>query len=143
MKTAYATAIALVASLAAAPAMAEHPNAISVDHLIKAEGVAKTRAQVVAELQQAQANRDQRPSDQFGLTVSEAYPAGVPTAKIADGKTRAQVMAEVAAAQRASADRPSDQFGRTVAEVSPGFDVQAERVRAATAPADNARKGVL
>ena len=98
MKTAYATAIALVASLAAAPAMAEHPNAISVDHLIKAEGVAKTRAQVVAELQQAQANRDQR---------------------------------------------PSDQFGRTVAEVSPGFDVQAERVRAATAPADNARKGVL
>lgn len=121
MKAAYASALALVAALAAGPAAAEHVSYASVDHLTKAEPgvVAKTREQVRAELAAAQQQRDSRPSDQFGRTVSEAYPAGQSTAKFADAPSREQVRAEALSARQSAGSRPSDQFGRTMNEAYP------------------------
>lgn len=139
MKTAYASAIALVAALAAGQASAEHVSYASVDHLVKAEaGVqAKTREQVRAELAAARQARDERPSDQFGRTVSEVNPAGQAAAGFAAGPTREQVRADAVAARLSRDSRPSDQFGRTVAEAYPSFQVTAAQGqdRSASAPA--------
>ena len=138
MKAAYTSAFALVAVLAAGPAAAEHVSFTSVDHMVKAEpGVAaKTRAQVMAELADAQKSMDARPSDQFGRTVSEAYPGGKPAVAVAEGKTRDQVRAELADASRTLDFRPSDQFGRTVSEAYPGYVVPTS-----TASANGAKAG--
>jgi hypothetical protein len=121
MKAAYASALALVAAFAAGPAAAEHVSFASAEHLTRAEPgvVAKTREQVRAELVAAQRQRDSRPSDQFGRTVSEAYPAGQGAAKVADAPSREQVRAEALSARQSAGYRPSDQFGRTVSEAYP------------------------
>ena len=115
MKAAYASAFALAAALVSGHAAAEHPGAASVDHIVKVHAgeQAVSRDQVRAELAAAQQARDFRISDQFGLTASEAFPAGQQGTQVAGGKARQDVRAEAAAARDI---RPSDQFGRTARE---------------------------
>jgi hypothetical protein len=137
MKAAYASAFALAAALVSGHAAAEHPGAASFDHIVKVHAgeQALSREQVRAELAAAQQSRDNRPSDQFGRTVAEAYPAGQPAASVADSRSRQDVRAEAAASRDI---RPSDQFGRTVAEAYPSFDAPSS-TRSAAAPARTGR----
>ena len=79
-----------------------------------ADTVGKTRAQVLAELADAQRTGDivaTQASGGPGVKLNELYPADYPAKTAAAGKTRAQVQAELAEAQRTGDIRVSKDAG--------------------------------
>jgi hypothetical protein len=78
----------------------------------------KTRAQVVAELQEAIRNGD-RPIGDSGLTERDLHPKDFPAPVVAQSKTRQQVRAELAEAIRTGDIMASGDSGLTLRELHP------------------------
>lgn len=99
MKTTYAAVLAITLStLAAGYANAEAPY--PVDNAAAATTVGKTRAQVRAELLEAQRTGDILADGDSGKKLNELYPSRYPVKAVEASKTREQVMAELLQAQR-------------------------------------------
>lgn len=99
MKTTYAAILAITLSaLTAGYANAE--AAYPADNAAAATTVGKTRAQVRAELAEAQRTGDIVANGDSGKKLNELYPSQYPVKAVEAGKTREQVLAELAQAQR-------------------------------------------
>lgn len=108
MKTSYASAIVLtVSALASSYAMAGGRGGVyqfpETDATVASAPATKTRAEVAAELAEAQRTGDI--AVHVGSQIkrlNELYPGQYPAKPAVQGKTRAQVLAELADAQRDS-----------------------------------------
>jgi hypothetical protein len=106
MKTSYTSAIVLVVSALASGYATASNQGGSGPHFPEADTTApsvstKTRAEVSAELEEAQRTGDIIAG--VGGTsekLNDLYPERYPAKPVAEGKTRAQVLAELAEAQR-------------------------------------------
>jgi Domain of unknown function (DUF4148) len=83
---------------------------------VNAQGL--TRAQVLAELAEAQRTGDFVVNGELGLKANEVYPHLYPAPVMAAGKTRQQVLAELAEARR-TGDFAHGESGLKAYEVSP------------------------
>lgn len=100
--------------------------ALVTGHAQAADNIGKTRAQVQAELAEAQRTGDivapKDAGDEFsaanGRKMNEIYPAAYPAKPVVAGKTRAQVQAELAEAQRTGDIVASKDAGDDLSSVS-------------------------
>ena len=97
---------AALATLAAAPSMA-------------ADAAPKTRAEVRAELAQAQRMGEVPAAGTDGLTARQVQPQRYPAQAAESGKTRAQVRAELDQARRNGELSVASELGQTAREVQP------------------------
>ena len=111
MKTSYAATLAVVlATLGSGYTVAANAAAQS-----------PTRAQVLAELDDAQRTGDIIGSDGSGKKLNELYPSLYPAKAAVQGTTRAQVLAELADAQRTGDIIGSDDSGKKLNELHPSL----------------------
>lgn len=112
MKTSYAAIIALsLSTLAASYANAEYAIA-DYNTASTATVPGKTRAQVLAELAEAQRTGDIYANGNSDKKLNELRPDLYPTKAIVQGKTRVQVQAELAQAQRSGEFALNQNHGR-------------------------------
>ena len=99
---------------------------------------ARTRAEVLAELEAAQRSGDLLADGESGLKLNELYPSRYPQPVVVAGKTRAQVKAELAEAQRTGDLLAGGESGLKLNELSPGAYPKAGVPVYAIAPAGSA-----
>ncbi|WP_180125894.1 DUF4148 domain-containing protein [Rhodoferax sp. BLA1] len=110
MKTTYAAVLAITLSaLTAGYANAE--AAYPADNTSAATTAGKTRAQVRAELLEAQRTGDIVANGDSGKKLNELYPSQYPVKAVEAGKTREQVLAELLQAQRSGEFSLNDNHG--------------------------------
>ncbi|HEY8905371.1 MAG TPA: DUF4148 domain-containing protein [Rhodoferax sp.] len=86
----------------------------------------KTRAQVLAELVQAQRTGDILAQGNSGKLLNELYPSQYPAKAVVPGKTREQVLADLVEAQRTGDILAQGNTGKKLSELYPSlYPVQA------------------
>lgn len=111
MKTSYAAIIALAFSTLAAGHASAESSVPDYTPATTATAPGKTRAQVLAELADAQRTGDIYAYGDSGKKLNELRPDLYPTKAVAQGKTRDQVLAELEQAQRSGAYSLSQNHG--------------------------------
>lgn len=98
----------------------------------------KTRAQALAELDEARRNGDLIPNGESGLTLREMHPDRYPRREAVAGKTREQVKAELAEAIRTGDIYAGGESGLKLNQLYPDQYPKARRPMYAGAPAEAA-----